>query len=108
SFQLALADTLDGPTDFAGIPIDITDGTLRVVPEPSAWMMALSACLVVMLVRVPSICRLEQAFVGWNELRAVPALPAETLVQLRQVLRAEPVGLRRRLASWTAPLRRPS
>jgi len=58
SFRLALAETLDGPTDFAGIPITITDGMLHVVPEPSNWIMGLPVCLVMILLhRRPSAAR---------------------------------------------------
>jgi hypothetical protein len=49
SFRLALDDTLDGATDFAGIPIDITDGILRVVPEPPGGMMGLLGFLVLVV-----------------------------------------------------------
>ncbi len=35
-WSLALGNTSQGPTDFAGIDAQITDGTLTVVPEPQA------------------------------------------------------------------------
>lgn len=38
-FTLALANTRDGPTDFAGVPIDIQDGTIRIIPEPAAILL---------------------------------------------------------------------
>ena len=34
TFDLRVGDTRNGPSDFAGIPIQITDGSLSVVPEP--------------------------------------------------------------------------
>jgi len=43
TFGFSLADTRDGATDFAGIPIGITDGSIRIVPEPSAAMLLLAA-----------------------------------------------------------------
>jgi hypothetical protein len=33
-FDLRVGNTLDGATDFAGVPVDITDGLIRIVPEP--------------------------------------------------------------------------
>lgn len=45
SFGLYLRDTRNGPTDFAGVPIQITDGSINIVPEP----MALGAALIGML-----------------------------------------------------------
>jgi hypothetical protein len=37
TWELKLSDTLNGPTDFAGVPATITDGsiTLRAIPEPN-------------------------------------------------------------------------
>ncbi len=37
-FDLWAGDTLDGPTDFAGIPASITDGSIRIVPEPASFV----------------------------------------------------------------------
>ena len=34
-FDLFVGDTLDGATDFAGIPVDVTEGLIRIVPEPA-------------------------------------------------------------------------
>ncbi len=42
-FSLKLSGTPDGDTDFAPIPITITNGQLSIIPEPSTW--ALAACL---------------------------------------------------------------
>lgn len=36
-FDLRVGDTLDGATDFAGVPADITDGLIRIVPEPASF-----------------------------------------------------------------------
>jgi hypothetical protein len=36
SWALSLGDTLNGPTDFAGVPITITDGSISVIPEPES------------------------------------------------------------------------
>ncbi len=35
-FDLWVGDTLDGATDFAGISAVITEGTIRIVPEPAS------------------------------------------------------------------------
>ncbi len=37
-YALMMSSTLDGPTDFAGVPIDISDGSLRIIPEPG-WQI---------------------------------------------------------------------
>jgi hypothetical protein len=42
SWPLKLGDTLNGPTDFAGIPITITDGSIA-VPEPAGAALLLIA-----------------------------------------------------------------
>lgn len=36
-FDLRAGSTLDGPTDFAGVPANITDGSIRIVPEPASF-----------------------------------------------------------------------
>jgi hypothetical protein len=43
-FDLRLFDTLNGPSDFAGIAASITDGTITIVPEPGT--LALACCAV--------------------------------------------------------------
>jgi hypothetical protein len=43
-FSLKLSGTPDGDSDFAPIPVTITNGQLRIIPEPSTWGMA--ACLI--------------------------------------------------------------
>ena len=35
-FDLWAGNTLDGATDFAGIPAEITEGSIRIVPEPAS------------------------------------------------------------------------
>jgi hypothetical protein len=37
-FDLRVGETLDGATDFAGVPVDITDGSIRIVPEPASFL----------------------------------------------------------------------
>ena len=44
-FNLHIGDTRDGATDFAGIPVNIMDGSLRVVPEPTGIAMLLTAAV---------------------------------------------------------------
>jgi hypothetical protein len=44
SFDLSLGDTRDGATDFAGLPVDITDGSIRIVPEPTTLALLLLGC----------------------------------------------------------------
>jgi hypothetical protein len=41
TYELRLTDTLDGRTDFGGVPADITNGSIRVVPEPHGILLAL-------------------------------------------------------------------
>lgn len=43
TWDLRLEDTANGPTTFAGVPISITDGSIRVVPEPTAALLGLLA-----------------------------------------------------------------
>ena len=38
-FALALAETHNGPSDFAGIPIEIADGSIQIVPEPGSGLI---------------------------------------------------------------------
>jgi len=40
-FPLILSNTVNGPTDFAGVEATIDDGTIRIVPEPSTVAMGL-------------------------------------------------------------------
>lgn len=49
TFDLSLGDTHDGATDFAGLPIDITDGTIQIVPEPTSFTLLLLGCAAVAL-----------------------------------------------------------
>lgn len=50
-WPLLMSNTLNGPTDFAGVQIDITDGQLLlVVPEPLSGMLA-AVGIALMLVR---------------------------------------------------------
>ena len=49
SFDLSLGNTLDGATDFAGLPADITDGSIRIIPEPTALVLLLLGCAGVVL-----------------------------------------------------------
>ena len=42
TWTLLLSDTLNGPTDFAGLPAIITDGSIRIVPEPATLLMLLT------------------------------------------------------------------
>lgn len=42
-FELRIGDTLDSATDFAGVPVDITDGMLRIgIPEPTGVVMMIT------------------------------------------------------------------
>jgi hypothetical protein len=40
TWQLAMSDTLNGPTDFAGAAATIVDGTITVTPDPFPWQNA--------------------------------------------------------------------
>jgi hypothetical protein len=51
SWGLFLSDTLNGPTDFAGIEADIFDGSITIIPEPAA---AILIPLCILLARGPS------------------------------------------------------
>jgi hypothetical protein len=51
TLALSPAEEFGGATNFAGIPIDITNGTIHVVPEPSATVLVLSAILALCLAR---------------------------------------------------------
>jgi len=46
SWALRMSDTLNGPTDFAGLAADITDGRITItdVPEPSTMALCLALC----------------------------------------------------------------
>jgi hypothetical protein len=53
SFGLSLGDTKDGPTDFAGVPIDISDGSLTVVvPEPGSWALCIGGIVGLIVARL--------------------------------------------------------
>ena len=41
TWTFALKNTLNGPTDFAGRPVTITDGTLSIIPEPGTSVIFL-------------------------------------------------------------------
>ncbi len=47
-WPLNLKDTVNGPTDFAGVSAQITDGFIRIaeVPEPASWMLLLAGAIV--------------------------------------------------------------
>ena len=51
TFPLKLGDTLNGPTNFAGVPAMITDGSISIVPEPTAPFIALSTAALLCLPR---------------------------------------------------------
>ncbi len=49
SFALRLSDTLNGATDFAGVAVTVTDGTIDVgapIPEPTSWAILLAGTLI--------------------------------------------------------------
>jgi hypothetical protein len=48
TFPLHLGETRDGASDFAGIPMRISEGSITIVPEPAAWGLSLG-CLATML-----------------------------------------------------------
>lgn len=52
-FDLRVGDTLDSATDFAGVPVDITDGMLRIrgVPEPAGAPVLLTSWAVLCIAR---------------------------------------------------------
>jgi len=53
-WTLALADTHNGATDFAPTPAVITDGTLRLVPEPAAFaLLGLGGAMILLRRRRP-------------------------------------------------------
>lgn len=43
TWTLSLSNTLNGPTDFAGLSAIITDGSIHIVPEPATLLLALTA-----------------------------------------------------------------
>ena len=45
TYDLLLTGTLDGATDFGGVPADITNGSIRIVPEPHTIWRLLVGCL---------------------------------------------------------------
>jgi len=45
-FSLKLSGTPDGNTDFAPVPVTITNGQLTIIPEPSTWILAVCLMLV--------------------------------------------------------------
>jgi hypothetical protein len=50
-FSLKLSGTPDGDTDFAPIPVTITNGQLTVIPEPSTWFLGASLVLAAIFAR---------------------------------------------------------
>jgi len=42
SYSLSLIDTREGKTNFAGVDIDITDGQINIIPEPTSMMIILA------------------------------------------------------------------
>ena len=46
-FDLIMSNTLNNPTDLAGISIDVTDGKIFIIPEPSSVVLVIIGLLVV-------------------------------------------------------------
>ena len=46
-FDLIMSNTVNSPTDLAGISVDVTNGTINVIPEPSSVVLVIIGLLVV-------------------------------------------------------------
>ena len=46
-FNLIMSNTVNNPTDLAGNSVDVTDGTINVIPEPSSVVLVIIGLLVV-------------------------------------------------------------
>ena len=46
-FDLIMSNTLNNPTDLAGVSIDVTDGKIFIIPEPSSVVLVIIGLLVV-------------------------------------------------------------
>lgn len=51
TFSLNIGNTKDGASDFAGVPMRISEGSITIVPEPAAWGLSLY-CVATLLCHV--------------------------------------------------------
>ena len=57
TFELRLFDTINGPSDFAGIDAAIDDGTITIVPEPGSRTLLCLSTVIFLAIRRRGFCR---------------------------------------------------